>query len=133
MLAWLGLQKPIPRIGFEEMMKVIVQPHKYVLINTLSPQLQHCLLPTTVSATEEEAVVNDLLHKYQPEAKTIVLYGRNSTDASVDKKYFQILGLGFGEIVVYYGGMFEWLLLQDVYGASQFPTTTKVLDILMYK
>ena len=132
MLAWLGLQKPIPRIGYNEMLKVISQPHKYVVINTLSPHLQQCLIPTTVSAMEEEAIVNDLLQKYQPEPKTIVLYGRNSADASVDNKYFQILGLGFGEIVVYYGGMFEWLLLQDVYGTQQFPTTTKVLDILSF-
>jgi len=132
MLAWLGLQKPIPRIGFEEMLKVVSQPHKYVLINTLSPHLQHCLIPTTILASEEEGVVNDLLHKYQAESKTIVLYGMNSADTSVDKKYYQLVGLGYGEIVVYYGGMFEWLLLQDVYGIQQFSTTSKVLDILYW-
>ncbi len=26
--------------------------------------------------------------------------------------------------------MFEWLLLQDIYGFESFPTTSKVLDIL---
>ena len=29
--------------------------------------------------------------------------------------------------------MFEWLLLQDIYGDDEFPTTTKELDILKYK
>jgi hypothetical protein len=29
--------------------------------------------------------------------------------------------------------MFEWLLLQDIYGAASFPTTSKELDILKYK
>ena len=29
--------------------------------------------------------------------------------------------------------MFEWLLLQDIYGNEQFPTLGKELDILKYK
>jgi hypothetical protein len=29
--------------------------------------------------------------------------------------------------------MFEWLLLQDIYGAAEFPTTKKELDLLKYK
>ena len=29
--------------------------------------------------------------------------------------------------------MFEWLLLQDIYGNDNFPTTSKDLDILKYK
>ena len=29
--------------------------------------------------------------------------------------------------------MFEWLLLQDIYGNELFPTTSKELDILKYK
>jgi len=29
--------------------------------------------------------------------------------------------------------LFEWLLLQDIYGYDEFPTTIKVLDILKYK
>ena len=33
----------------------------------------------------------------------------------------------------YPGGVFEWLLLQDIYGNDNFPTTKKELDILKYK
>jgi hypothetical protein len=29
--------------------------------------------------------------------------------------------------------MFEWMILQDVYGMDEFPTTSKVLDILKFK
>jgi hypothetical protein len=43
------------------------------------------------------------------------------------------MGLGFRNVCVYSGGMFEWLLLQDIYGATSFPTTSKELDILKYK
>jgi len=42
-------------------------------------------------------------------------------------------GLGFQDVYLYMGGMFEWLLLQDIYGADEFPTTNKFLDILYYK
>jgi hypothetical protein len=43
------------------------------------------------------------------------------------------MGLGFKNVRVYPGGMFEWLLLQDIYGAASFPTTSKETDILKYK
>jgi hypothetical protein len=29
--------------------------------------------------------------------------------------------------------MFEWLLLQDIFGEKEFPTTKKELDVLKYK
>ena len=29
--------------------------------------------------------------------------------------------------------MFEWMLLQDIYNANDFPTTKKELDILKFK
>ena len=43
--------------------------------------------------------------------------------------------LGFHNVFIYPGGIFEWLLLQDVYGDEDdaFPTTVKELDILRYK
>jgi len=55
--------------------------------------------------------------------------------------YKQIKGLPMGYICgpmvanlyVYIGGLFEWLLLQDIYGDEEFPTTSKIIDILKYK
>ena len=49
------------------------------------------------------------------------------------KKQTQLKSLGFSQVYVYIGGMFEWLLLQDIYSQSEFPTTTKELDILKFK
>ena len=42
------------------------------------------------------------------------------------------MDLGFRDISIYCGGLFEWLLLQDVYGRSEFPTIGNA-DILSYK
>jgi hypothetical protein len=36
-------------------------------------------------------------------------------------------------VYVYTGGLFEWLMLQDIYGEKEFPTSKKELDILKYK
>ena len=43
------------------------------------------------------------------------------------------IGLGFCNVYVYPGGIFEWLCLQDIYGEKEFPTTSKELDILKFK
>jgi hypothetical protein len=56
-----------------------------------------------------------------------------SNDETVEKKYDQLIALGFQNVYLYPGGMFEWLHLQDVYGVQEFPTTSKILDILKYK
>ena len=41
--------------------------------------------------------------------------------------------IGFKNVFIYNGGLFEWLLLQDIYGEDNFPTTKHILDILKYK
>jgi hypothetical protein len=43
------------------------------------------------------------------------------------------MSLGFINIYLYNGGLFEWLLLQDIYGDDNFPTTKKNIDLLKYK
>ena len=57
----------------------------------------------------------------------------NNNDESVIRKYKQLVSLGFQNIYIYLGGMFEWLLLQDIYGNDNFPTTSRELDIMKYK
>jgi hypothetical protein len=61
------------------------------------------------------------------------VYGKNSQDETPYKKAYQLKELGLKCVYVYTGGMFEWLLLQDVYGVKEFPTTKQLLDILKYK
>jgi len=37
------------------------------------------------------------------------------------------------QVYIYKGGLFEWMLLQDIYGEDEFPTTSKQMDILLYR
>ena len=46
------------RLNFEDIQEVIKQKERYILINTLSPNNQSCLLPNTVSCSQEEQIVN---------------------------------------------------------------------------
>ena len=126
----MGNQTSIRKIGFEDMQYIIT--HKkgnYILINTLSQSEQTCLLPGTVGIYEEESLIN----KYMKKNIYIVIYGKNSNDKTIFKKYEQLLGLGFTSVFVYTGGLFEWLLLQDIYGKVEFPTNGEEVDILKYK
>ena len=63
----------------------------------------------------------------------IIIYGMNATDKTCITKYEQLLKLGFWNVYIYTGGLFEWLLLQDVYGNELFPTTSTKVDLLKYK
>ena len=58
---------------------------------------------------------------------------KNAAIDNINKKYQQLYSLGFYNIFVYLGGMFEWLLLQDIYGDLKFGTTKKELNILKYR
>jgi hypothetical protein len=81
----------------------------------------------------EEKIINDLLNQYNFKDKSIIVYGKNANDHTAEKKYRQLITIGFVDVYIYLGGMFEWMLLQDIYGKDEFPTTTIVLDILKYK
>jgi hypothetical protein len=63
----------------------------------------------------------------------MIIYGMNSTDDKIVKKYNQLISLGFTNVFIYSGGMFEWLLLQDIFGNDEFPTTSRENDLLKYK
>jgi hypothetical protein len=98
----------------------------FLLINTLPMTSQHCLIPKTIPYHMEEKIINDILNdaSVQPLQYYIVLYGKHSTDDSVDKKYRQLIQLGFTNVFIYYGGLFEWMLLRDIYGEDKFPLHT---------
>ena len=107
--------------------------HPWLPINTLPSGMQGCLIPGTLPIDEEEASMNAMLSEPKGKDREIIVYGKNANDDTVHKKYQQLMGLGFKNVRVYPGGMFEWLLLQDIYGAASFPTTSKELDLLKYK
>lgn len=127
----MGNTQTTNKIGFEDIQIVIKNPETYLLINTLDDKEQHCLIANTVPITQEVLLIN----KYLSSNKNIriVVYGKNGTDETVFKKQQQLISLGFANIYVYIGGLFEWLLLQDIYGKDEFPTTTKENDFLKYR
>ena len=127
----MGNTQSIKKINYEDMQTIIKNPEIYLIINTLLPGEQQCLIVNTTLANNEEIIIN----KFMKENKSIriIIYGNNCNDENVNKKYQQLLSLGFYNICIYFGGMFEWLLLQDIYGNDLFPTTKKELDLLKYK
>jgi len=123
------------KINYEDIQTVVKNPEIYMLINTLPLNNQECLISTTVSVDKEEVIIN----KYLKENRgiKIIVYGKHCNDELVDKKYQQLLALGFNNIYTYTGGLFEWLLLHDVYGKELFPVNNKDskknIDILKFK
>ena len=113
------------------MQKACKNTNNYIIINTLDISMQQCLILNTTKIENEEALINSIIKKSKN--KNIIIYGRNCNDENVYKKYQQLVSLGFTNVYVYVGGMFEWLLLQDIYGNDLFPTTSNELDILKYK
>ena len=127
----MGNYQSIQKANFEDVQQAIAQRNNTILISTM-PTHETCLIFGTTPFSMEEELINNLLSKKKKET-LILVYGRNTNDESVVTKYKQLHSLGFSNVYVYLGGMFEWLLLQEVYGAGNFQTTTKELDILKYK
>lgn len=120
-------------INFEDVLCAISQ--KATIINTLHKNKQSCLIHGTIPADDEETYINHLLENSASDAVQhiiIVIYGENAGDASVEKKYNQLRSLGFARVYIYRGGLFEWILLQNIYGCEKIPTTAPEKDILKY-
>lgn len=125
-------QSHIQKINFEDMQIVIKNSELYLIINTLSENEQDCLINNTITASKEESTINKYLNNYNKNIQ-IIIYGKNCNDEKIYKKYQQLVSLGFRNIYIYPGGIFEWLMLQDIYGFTEFPTTIKQLDFIKYK
>ena len=128
----MGNSQSIQKINYEDMQYVIRNSEANTLINTLTECEQGCLLPNTVNIHKESELINTFIRTNHKGVK-IIIYGRNCNDETVYEKYKQLVSLGFYNVYIYTGGLFEWLMLQDIYGATEFPTTKKELDILKYK
>ena len=75
--------------------------------------------------------MNDLINNNKK--KEIIIYGKNHRDLKVIEKYNQLKKLGFVNVFIYFGGMFEWLLLREIYGNNNFKIIGSIHDILKYK
>jgi rhodanese-related sulfurtransferase len=129
----MGNTQSINKTNFEDIQQLLsTKPGQYLLINTLKIEEQYCLIPNTIPYDKEETIINEHIKKYNKDTK-IIIYGKNCNDDTTIQKYKQLYLLGFYNIYIYTGGLFEWLLLQDIYGSSEFPTSSKQLDLLKYK
>ena len=127
----MGQTSSVQTVNLEDIQYIMNNNIKnYLIINTLSKDNQKTLIKNTIDIDKEEHIINNCINN--PSIK-IIIYGSNSTDESITKKYNQLISLGFVNVYVYRGGLFQWLLLQDIYGFEYFPTTNKELDILKYK
>jgi hypothetical protein len=126
-------QNKIKYISFDDLQNVVKAPNNYLIINTMNANKQDCLIKHTIDISNEEKYINELVNNYDYYSKTIIIYGENCNDNSVEEKNNQISSLGFKNVFIYKGGLFEWLLLQDIYGSNEFQTNTQILDILKYK
>jgi rhodanese-related sulfurtransferase len=120
------------KMNFQDIQHVLKHSESFLLINTLNINEQNCILQTTIKPEVEVDMINELI-KTGKKHTNIVVYGKNCNDTSVLKKQEQLKSLGFSRVYVYIGGMFEWLLLQDIYSETEFPTTKKEFDILKFK
>jgi hypothetical protein len=123
----------IKKIGFEDMKTACDDKNQYIIINTMDHDEQHCLIKNTINIHHEEKIINEIIDNYEIKKKKIIIYGKNCQDNSVENKSKQLYNLGFSQIYIYNGGLFEWLLLQDIYGFDEFKTTSNVIDLLKYK
>jgi len=129
----MGNSKSINKANYEDIQYILdYKSDKFLLINTLGENEQQCIIPYTCTLDTETNIINELLKEGKTSSK-IIIYGKNCNDDTIYKKYNQLLSFGFYNTFIYTGGLFEWLLLQDIYGNEEFPTTKKELDILKYK
>jgi len=122
--------KETKNIGFEDV-KYAIKTNK-MIINTLNISEQDCLIYGTTSYDKEEQIINHLIENGDKN-NVIIIYGKHSSDETPQKKYNQLAKYGFQQVYIYNGGLFEWLLLQDIYSSQEFPTTTVCKDILMFR
>lgn len=116
---------------FDVISNKIISEYDMVLINTLPDAQQGCLIKTTIKATKETEFINELFKINKK--KEIIIYGKNHRDLKIIEKYNQLKKLGFTNVHIYFGGLFEWLLLKEYYGEINFPIDGKMGEISQYK
>ena len=119
------------KVNFEDVQHSMKNKNKFLLINTLDSSRQDILIKNTIPISKEEEVINQLIKTNQN--INIIVYDENANAPNLMKKYDQLISLGFVNVFIYPGGLFEWLLLQDIYGFENFPTTSQERDILKFK
>jgi len=108
-----------------------IQRGNAILIHVMEDET--LLIERTLTIAKETDKINGLLQEHGYD-KPILIYGKNVDDYEILlKKHAQLVKLGFRNVGFYPGGLFEWLLLRDVFGPKQFPTTANITDIIKYR
>lgn len=126
----MGNSQSIQKINYEYLQDEIKNQNSFI-ISTLPLEKQTCLIKGTLSPEREVEVLNE--HLKTNTSLKLIIYAMNACDESISIKCHQLLKLGYTNLHVYMGGLFEWLLLQDIYGEDMFPTTTFCQDHLKFK
>ena len=132
MFSWLQTNKP-SIINFETVQYAMKFSHEYIIINVLGNHEQYCLISGTIEGHQEESILTSMFNNISVPDKKIIIYGKNCNYDKILEKANQLREFGVTEIFLYRGGLFEWMLLQDIYGSDSFPTTKNVRDLLKYK
>lgn len=129
----MGNYQSVKKVNFEDIQSVIKNKKQFIMINILNTDEQELLILNTLDCKKEEETINHYLKKNKN--MNIIIYGKNAYEEKLINKYNQLIKLGFKNVYIYLGGLFEWVLLQEVYGYEQFPTNIKqkCIDILKYK
>lgn len=120
----------IKKVNFENIID-FQKENNGLLISTLPQNEQSCLISKTIASSDEESIINSAL--YRNKTINIYVYGKNSHDITIVSKAKQLMELGFSNVYVYVGGLFEWLLLQEIYSSENFKTNSVELDLLKYR
>ena len=122
-------EEKLIKIGYEDVLYGLKYTEQYLIISTLPPNDQECLIKNTLLPEKEISIIDNYMLQQKFNMK-IIIYGLNNCDLSVEKKYKQLIELGFNNVHIYVGGLFEWLMLQDIYGKTEFPTTKNLIILL---
>ena len=122
----MGQTSSYPRCSFQELQQ---KKGEFVLINTLPLSKQNYLIHGTLPGLQESERINEYMYKNK--RIEIIIYGLDYQDLSVYKKFAQLKSLGFVNVFIYIGGLFEWALLQEVYGTNfkTFGSIVEPLDV----
>jgi len=104
----------------------------WIVINTMHESDQKCLIEGTINCSKESEIMNEYLETRNFKIN-IIIYGRNYHDNDTETKYNQLKKLGFENVFIYSGGLFEWMLLHEVYGSDNFKTTGDTDDLLAFR
>tara|TARA_Y100000748_G_scaffold303727_1_gene309857 strand:+ start:2960 stop:3376 length:417 start_codon:yes stop_codon:yes gene_type:complete len=123
----MGNIQSFSKVSYGSVQDIVMKNTNALLVCTLDKKNEQYAIEKTIAIENEENVINNMMKKRQHDL-IIVIYGENMYDDTVIKKYTQLKKIGFKNCYIYFGGLFEWFLLQDVYGQEVFPTMSTPMN-----